>query len=155
MNPSPALIDFIRERQPGWHLSDLEIAETLNALTTLNPVAEAPQVRVRPTLAQLLACITDDGRRAQVVQWSLFPRLFDAYQAGDLETLRDLSAAALAAGFVGEAEIGAMGQLFAATQPDPEWQKELPLPLVEFGRPVDEEDVAAARAAMGEAEVTP
>jgi hypothetical protein len=96
--PIPELIQALLKRVTDWSLPDAALAESLNAATVPNPVPAAV-VPVKPTLQQLLACIGDDARRAQVVQWTLFGRLFDAYQGNDLTTLQDLAAAALAADF--------------------------------------------------------
>ena len=146
-NPSPAAITAIQGKVTDWTQSNAALATAINASLVANPTpqptipkpltipellgevgaADAGKLAENPNLPTVLADITSQDRTS-TGEW-----------IGPLEADSELTTAEGAA---------IMGDL-QATEPDPSWQAQLPWPLVNLGRLIDADDVAAARAAGG------
>lgn len=153
-NPTPAAVTAIRSWVSDWVPTDAEIRDAQNAVLVANPVTEAPQVPQSMNMGRMMTLL-DAAARVAVSRVSGFDRAAAAVAAGDtvgvlhwLQLLEDWLSTGQVAGITVE-QINLLRADVQAQVADPTWLAQLPRPLVELGRLLDTDDIAAARAAGG------
>lgn len=150
MNPTPQAIAkiqaYVAAMSGGWSNSDAAILAAYNTPTIANPTPQAT-VLVPYTSSTLLG----DLSAASAANVAAFPAIDQLY--ADIEsnnTPRVAATVALLA--LGEritsAEATTINGVLTATQPDPTWQSQISQAQSDLGRVADEDDIAAARAAV-------
>lgn len=147
MNPSPPAITAIKA-QVGmlagtWANTDAQIVDALNAPSVPNPVTSAPSVPKPITAQSLFACL-DAATLAKL--WPPPDELTKAIGSGDVAALALWVGYMQSASLITSAQVTALQNALAATQPDPAWAAEISWAQLHLGRPVDLQDLALVRA---------
>lgn len=147
-NPSPAAIALIREQVADWTGDDATIAASLNAPSIENP---APQPTIaKPFTARDLMGVLDSAAKAKLLTLPSLARLLNDIEAGVIEPLENWVAMLATGAIVTQEQAGALMAILHATEPDPSWPPQISWAESVIGRPVDTDDIAAAR--LGDAE---
>lgn len=149
MNPSPQAIAAIRAHVTDWTPDDATIAANLNAPSVTNPTPQA-SVPKPFTFADVMGCLTPasiDNVRGLPTSTALIT----AINARDVTSILNwLGALQAGTALITAAEAQAVQTVVTATELDPSWQAQIGWGVANLGRPLDSEDVAAARAAGGQ-----
>jgi hypothetical protein len=147
MNPSPEAVAAIRARVADWSPTDAEVASALNAPTVDNPTPAAT-VPI-PFLTRDLMGTLDQPALAKIMALPSLARLLEDIERGEPGRLDNWIALLTAGGAISQAQAGVISGVVHATGPDPSWPSLISWAQASLGRPVDVDDVAAARASGG------
>lgn len=146
-NPSPAAIAWIEAHTSDWTPGNMVIANTLNGVLVANPVP-VTQVPVPISTATLMS-VLEDATIVKLNSYTLMGRVLDAINAQDRGALGLWAEMMFKGGTLSQADLTAVTETLSATENDPSWQAQIPQTIVELGRLLDADDVAAARSAGG------
>lgn len=147
MNPSPFAISWIQGQvaamSGAWTNANAQIVTALNTALAPNPT---PQGTVpKPyTIATLEAELSSASQK----NLALYPSLaavLSSVNASDTPSVILWANTLVNAGVILSAECTAIVAAVTATEPDPNWQAQLPISVINLGRLVDTNDVQAAR----------
>lgn len=143
MRPSPIAVELIRGRVADWSVGEKAILDELNAATERNPAAllEMPKPM---TVSNLLPLLTKEELTA-VRQEPWLVSFIGDVKAQDREAVLQWAAVAEMTGLVSAATRDAVLNEVLATIPDPAYRANLSWAELALGRPVDADDLRAAR----------
>lgn len=144
-NPTPAAVTWLCAQVTDWALDDAALAMALNATLVENPVF-CPQIP-RPMDALSLIAHLSPESCAKLEGAQLITEVNRAISASERETVQRWVTYSVSRGHITTDEYGALMGELAELIPDPEWSAEIPVSVAALGRPVDADDLAAARAA--------
>jgi hypothetical protein len=147
-SPSPAAIAAIRAAVADWSADDATIAADLNARTVPNPDPEPPPVPAPVDEGALLTLIQSDPATVdRLNDYSHLDRVLDALEGGNRTSIGRwfVLLTSGSAPVIGPDMAARVQAALGATAPDPSWTPDLPWATATLGRPVDADDVAAAR----------
>jgi hypothetical protein len=143
LNPTPELVAWIEDQDPDWSQPDEVIATSLNALTARNPLPRDsfPKPFTVPEVFALLS----KASMKNLSKLHYVPDVRDKISANDREACGHYFELLFQSANITQSEYKAVVSLLAATVPDPGWTISVPETVANFGRPLDPDDVAAAR----------
>lgn len=151
MNPTPAAITLIQGYISGmsgaWTNADSVIVAAMNAPSITNPSPQGT-VPVPYSSAQLLGCLSQ-GSAANLAAFPAIDQLYQDIQANNSANVAATVALLAAAGKIQSSEATAIEAILSATQPNPSWPAQIGWAQANLGRPVDSQDIEAARQAPG------
>lgn len=145
-SPSPAAVAAIKAQVAtiagGWSNTDAQLAAQLNAPSVANP--QAQQQVPKRFVANDLASACAAANRANLVPLlaGAAAPLIAAQDAGRLGAGLDALATI---GSLSAADVTAMKAVMGQTEPDPNYQAQIGWAQANIGRPVDVQDLYAAR----------
>lgn len=135
--------ELIRQHVDDWTPSDAEITATLNAATVPNPV---PQQDVPRRLVKMeVLALLSDASKVKVLNYPNLDLVYRSFDAQDHASCSSWIQALYVVGAITAQEAGAALAHVGGTVPDPDYQENIPAPLLWFGRMVTAEDVYNAR----------
>jgi hypothetical protein len=146
-NPSPQAIAKIRSRVGDWSRSDATIADALNAPDPAfpNPIGEPPTIPRPFTFADVMGRLSPESV-ANVRSLPTGVDIIDKINSQDRSGIAHWIAALSATpALISGVEASNVMDVITATDPDPNWNPNLSWAIVNIGRPVDGQDVAASR----------
>lgn len=142
-NPSPAAIALIREQVTDWSPDDATIVADLNAPSIANPT---PQPTIaKPFAARDLMGVLDSAAKTKLLTLPSLARLLDDIEAGAIEPLENWAGMLATGSIITQEQAGSLMAVLHATETDPNWPEQISWAEAVIGRPVDADDIAAAR----------
>lgn len=147
MNPSPAAITWIQTQVGAmagtWTNTNAQIVTTINGTLAANPT---PQATVpKPYSVQSVMAALSTTSQKNVAGYVSLAAVLASVNEGDSVGVMTWANVLESLGLITTTDVTAVEGVVTATQPDPTWQAELPISVINLGRLIDQYDVQAAR----------
>jgi hypothetical protein len=146
MNPSPQTIAAIQAKVTDWTPDDAAILASLKGEMVANPAAQGQTLKPVSESA-FMSLLTDqvNGSVVKLLNWVNFAQLKADIESSNRTGIGLWCQVLPAVGLITADEAAAITADLSATQADPSWQAQLSWPLINIGRELDIEDIAASR----------
>lgn len=147
-SPSAAAVAWIKAQKPDFTQTDAAIAAALNAETAANPLPH-PTVPSILDEAPIMALLTDPANNSigKLMSWVNLPLLFADIAAQARARVVVWVKTLPLSGLITASESTAILSYLNTPVPDPSYQATVSAPVAAIGRPLDAEDIEAARTA--------